>query len=651
MSRVKKLVLVGTVSIVTIFVGLLILGIWLGDQRGAEPTFEGDPMWLWIAQLRYDDKEARKEALRALRAIGTPAITALAKDANSPNDNVRSSSAWALKRLDQTGLPKLLEALAQGDFPARKEAAEALGDLGNREAVPALIKAFDDNARSEVEEAVLTSLVSLRDERVGPALARNLAESIANDKHFDLDEMKIKAILAVGDNSASPRLIALLKHDESGVRRRAVNAIARLHDQGTAQELLKVLGDRDSDVRYEAIKELGNLGDKAAISGVILALGDQNKRVRAAAMLAVEKLRAREAIPELIRSLGDKEFRGEAIRAICFLGDRSAVPSLKELVADPNTSWYSMDGIATALVQVADETDIPTLVEIMGRQEYRFYREPDDSEPAHKLAAKALARIADSAVLSKLLDSNDIAVRYGALRALGYAGQASAFVLFEKLADEGAAFPALDKGGYRPGMGTSDVVKWLADMGPPGIPAFVHALTPRTGNASPWMGAGEKWFEKKLADPSYMQPYIAALAKAAGDANAEVRWAALHRLGWTHRKEAVPALVKALDDKVHYLVRKNAALGLGRIPHRSAYSALLKALENEDSLVRMVAADALGANGDFHAVPGLIKSLRSPDGYLLENVMRALRKITGQHFDGSPSEQYDQWQKWWKGYR
>jgi HEAT repeat protein len=113
----------------------------------------------------------------------------------------------------------------------------------------------------------------------------------------------------------------------------------------------------------------------------------------------------------------------------------------------------------------------------------------------------------------------------------------------------------------------------------------------------------------------------------------------------------VPALVKALDDKVHYLVRKNAALGLGRIPHRSAYSALLKALENEDSLVRMVAADALGANGDFHAVPGLIKSLRSPDGYLLENVMRALRKITGQHFDGSPSEQYDQWQKWWKGYR
>lgn len=79
---------------------------------------------------------------------------------------------------------------------------------------------------------------------------------------------------------------------------------------------------------------------------------------------------------------------------------------------------------------------------------------------------------------------------------------------------------------------------------------------------------------------------------------------------------AVPALIEALQDKSNPLTRRwEAAKALGTIKDERAVEPLIKAMSDENEVIRRVIAEALGRLGDTRAIPALKKALKDPKYY------------------------------------
>jgi HEAT repeat protein len=80
------------------------------------------------------------------------------------------------------------------------------------------------------------------------------------------------------------------------------------------------------------------------------------------------------------------------------------------------------------------------------------------------------------------------------------------------------------------------------------------------------------------------------------------------------KKEAIPALARALREDTSPLVRHEAAFAMGQLEFKSGVPSLLEAMAKDVSvLVRHESAVALGSIGDERARPGLISALEDVD--------------------------------------
>lgn len=139
--------------------------------------------------------------------------------------NVRAHAAVALGRLgDRRAVPPLLKALADPDPVLRTQAAAALGRLKAGEAVPSLIGALQDTDAG-VRQTAATALGIM------------------------------------GDPSAVPSLVQALQDAAEGVRARAAAALGRLGDPAARSPLARLAADDPvPQVRQAAREALDRLG-------------------------------------------------------------------------------------------------------------------------------------------------------------------------------------------------------------------------------------------------------------------------------------------------------------------------------------------------------------------------------------------------------
>ncbi len=109
----------------------------------------------------------------------------------------------------------------------------------------------------------------------------------------------------------------------------------------------------------------------------------------------------------------------------------------------------------------------------------------------------------------------------------------------------------------------------------------------------------------------------------------KVRSQAAEKLGESGDQRAVPALVKALEDKDRN-VREAAAGALGNIGNASAVDPLLETLRDSDRSVRRSAAEALGRIGDERVIERLLPLLKDKDSDLRSAVAKALETMGGR---------------------
>jgi uncharacterized protein YjbI with pentapeptide repeats len=182
-----------------------------------------------IDALKKPTEKARREAADALGRIGEKAIPQLIGALNYPNWTVREGAAYALGRMGVKAkecVPQLIHALKDTDSDVRREAADALGRIGE-EAISPLVKTLENSDESL---------------RVGAAYA--------------LGKMGARATESV------PQLIEALKDPIKAVRREAADALGEMGADAkqSIPHLTEALNDTDEIVRMNADNALQKIG-------------------------------------------------------------------------------------------------------------------------------------------------------------------------------------------------------------------------------------------------------------------------------------------------------------------------------------------------------------------------------------------------------
>jgi HEAT repeat protein len=212
-----------------------------------------------IDALSDSNSNVRAAAVRALGESaserGVAPLLTLMRDESS---TLRAQASVSLARLGPVALPKLVAALRDSKPSVRQLAAEALGEIGSREAVAPLVELIETDTSGARLEA-------------------------------------ITALGKIGDPAAIDPILSLHRSGSVAVRRKTIPALARFRDKRAVEVLTAALADQNEEVRQSAAAGLGEVGDQGAVSQLErLADKDPSQDVRAAAAQAIQRIRAQE---------------------------------------------------------------------------------------------------------------------------------------------------------------------------------------------------------------------------------------------------------------------------------------------------------------------------------------------------------------------
>lgn len=193
----------------------------LDDGSPVDAAVCGDRTWRhgWT----QDATSPGEQAASAMVAIGTPAYEPLTRALAGPAWIARKNAAWALGALGNRGaVPLLTRTLRDSEAPVRGRGAWALGALDGSEAVMALVDALKDSDAG-VREQVAWALGAIHDRRAVDGLIGALGDAAGGVRR-----QAAWALGALGDKRAITALTRALKDPEAGVRKQAAWALGAI---------------------------------------------------------------------------------------------------------------------------------------------------------------------------------------------------------------------------------------------------------------------------------------------------------------------------------------------------------------------------------------------------------------------------------------
>ncbi|MGM3305493.1 HEAT repeat domain-containing protein [Anabaena sp. WFMT] len=207
--------------------------------------------------------------------------------------SLRYYAAWWLGKF-RVSQPEAVDALIAaledeadktelGGYPLRRNAARALGKLGNSKAVPALIKCLECSD-FYVREAAAQSLEMLRDTTAIPTLIKLLDGGVAQAMQVPgrphLTQPYEAVLEALGELCATEAIDLIkpfLKHSVPRVQCSAARAMYQLtQDTSYGELLVKMLDEGDLKLRRVVLGDLGAIGYLAAAEAIAQAKAENS---------------------------------------------------------------------------------------------------------------------------------------------------------------------------------------------------------------------------------------------------------------------------------------------------------------------------------------------------------------------------------------
>ncbi|MBI5575303.1 MAG: HEAT repeat domain-containing protein [Deltaproteobacteria bacterium] len=385
------------------------------DERGIYPL---------VKALSDSHPGVQDAAMRSLIAIGGEAVAWAVLPLLRGTSIPRNMAMVILKEIGKDAVPLLAPLVKDKDEDVRKFAIDLIADAGARELEQALTERLSGDPNPNVRAAAAQALGKLGCREALPALIAALK---------DMEWIRFTALDALAtlkDPAAVEPILSLLSDSSPATRCAAIEALGAIGSPRAGDALLASLGEAERDERAVYLKSILRLGvplPLACVSGDLL---------------------------EIFRSEGEWEDRLVALRALVEIADEEILRSILDIAGSLDTSNPEEEEILASIKKILGAVRRPeTLQRILGDSSLRFrarvvaaevigergLREAvpglvallkGDVRDVRRAAASALLRIGDGGAREAFVEAirdPDGHVRKAAAEALGASGDKAAF--------------------------------------------------------------------------------------------------------------------------------------------------------------------------------------------------------------------------------
>jgi HEAT repeat protein len=326
----------------------------------------------------------------AIGAHDDPRVAAILKDLirNSKVERVRKSAVSWLGNLP--GETPFLAALVRDEresVEVRKEAAEAIGESQDGEALSLLQNLYRSVGSREVKREILDAVSGDRHEERAVNFLIEIAEREPDR------ELRKEAIEGLGEKKDSLSLKALEKianDSEAGseLQKAAVEAIGERPEEEALPLLKKIAGSHPApQVRREAIERLGELPGQISYLGELARNEAENLDARRQAVEAIAESRNAEAIStlkQLYAVISNRELKRKILESFEDCEDRKAAIDFLLEVARGDSDRQAREQAFSTLGDMNDDRAMEALTQLY------------DAERNEELKARILSALGDS---------------------------------------------------------------------------------------------------------------------------------------------------------------------------------------------------------------------------------------------------------------
>lgn len=563
-----------------------------------ESPWGGGPEYVEY-HLQRQQKIPAVVALDALAEIGaeaTPPLIEALKSNDISNPTLALVELGSKPASDQV-ITLLIQALQHSDWTIRKSAALALGSIGSKAAIPALVNIapsrWGDDSGTALGQIGFKVILNKKrvpyKEEEEASIVPALAAAIQDEDW----QIRVVAAAALGltSEAAIRFLDSSLRDQDWRVRSTAATALGKLYSDKTIHSLAIALQDNDWQVRRNAVYAIERSDKTVPI--LLGLLNDNNEDVRLGAAI---KLGGESdlAVPILINALQhnkDAATRHDALNSLGNSDSEAAVLAIVQALQDENAmirdqAVFNLSVSLDKYSQIVKTVVISALIDSL----------KDESAEVRRSAAFALDK-ADEAAVPELIEASqdqDERVRSVAIEALGKIGSQSAMsAITAALQDENEAVRA-------------SAARVLGDSG-------IQSATDNLQHEN-WevrRSAAEEIGLIGIDLTNSSNPTVQALIQALQDSNPNVRTSAaatLVKLGSPRGGDLTPAIANVIQ---------------------KAVPELIDSLENGDSLARLDAIFVIGAIGSNAeaAIPHIQDKLRDENWLVRYGAAVTLLKI------------------------
>jgi HEAT repeat protein len=315
---------------------------------------------------RSSNMQTREAAIASVGQAGvTLATDDILKALHDPQPRVRRQAAATLARLhDPRATLELIHQVEEHPDLLEEEVIDTLGALGDRRAVPSLIRTLQD-PRSILRRATARALAKVAGD--DPASIAALEVAALDPHDVDLRRSSLQALRVLASHSSADVIRHGIMDPHPSVRIAAAEAIAELELRQAAEDVRRSLATYDDEASSEVAYALGAVGDESDLTTILQeAEGSRSMITRRRCLLGVARLLGVESgayrlllregmdrdqtIMELLRPLGrqhprvkvalDRFAAGDEAGALNRLARATNDPALQVLAAHPSEELF-----------------------------------------------------------------------------------------------------------------------------------------------------------------------------------------------------------------------------------------------------------------------------------------------------------------------